>query len=102
MSRADWRRAQNNLMVRMVNDTIKATKPWVKFGIGPAGVAGKENTSAPVYGVEPCPTPSSDWQYNQIYADPLAWYNETFAWLSNIPLCICSTAFSSIRLLMDI
>ena len=76
MSRADWRRAQNNLMVRMVNEAIKATKPWVKFGIGPAGVAGKANTSAPVYGVEPCPTPSSDWQYNQIYADPLAWYNE--------------------------
>ena len=76
MSRADWRRAQNNLMVRMVHDAIKATKPWVKFGIGPAGVAGKANTSAPVYGVEPCPTPSSDWQYNQIYADPLAWYNE--------------------------
>ena len=76
MSRADWRRAQNNLMVRMVNDTIKAIKPWVKFGIGPAGVAGKANTSAPVYGVEPCPSPSSDWQYNQIYADPLAWYNE--------------------------
>ena len=48
----------------------------MKFGIGPAGVAGKANTSAPVYGVEPCPTPSSDWQYNQIYADPLAWYNE--------------------------
>lgn len=76
MTRADWRRAQNNLMVRMVNDTIKAVKPWVKFGIGPAGVAGKANTSAPVYGVEPCPTPASDWQYNQIYADPLAWYNE--------------------------
>lgn len=76
MSRADWRRAQNNLMIRMVNDTIKAIKPWVKFGVGPAGVAGKSNTSAPVYGVEPCPSPSSDWQYNGIYADPLAWYNE--------------------------
>ena len=76
MSRADWRRAQNNLMVRMVNDTIKAIKPWVTFGIGPAGVAGKANTSAPVYGVEPCPSPSGDWQYNGIYADPLAWYNE--------------------------
>lgn len=76
LSRADWRRAQNNLMVRMVNDTIKALKPWVTFGIGPAGVAGKANTSAPVYGVEPCPSPSSDWQYNGIYADPLAWYNE--------------------------
>lgn len=76
LSRADWRRAQVNLMVREVHDTIKALKPWVTFGIGPAGVAGKENTSAPVYGVEPCPTPSSDWQYNQIYSDPLAWYNE--------------------------
>ena len=76
MSRADWRRAQNNLMVRMVNETIKSIKPWVKFGLGPAGVTGKANTSAPVYGVEPCPTPASDWQYNQIYADPLAWFNE--------------------------
>ena len=76
MSRADWRRAQNNLMIQMVNQTIKSIKPWVKLGLGPAGVAGKANTSAPVYGVEPCPSPSSDWQYNQIYADPLAWYNE--------------------------
>lgn len=76
LSRADWRRAQVNLMVREVHDTIKALKPWVTFGIGPAGVAGKANTSAPVYGVEPCPSPSSDWQYNQIYSDPLAWYNE--------------------------
>ena len=76
LSRADWRRAQVNLMVREVRDTIKAIKPWVTFGIGPAGVAGKANTSAPVYGVEPCPSPSSDWQYNQIYSDPLAWYNE--------------------------
>lgn len=76
MSRKDWRRSINNLMIRMVNDTIKATKPWVKFGVGPAGVAGKANTSAPVYGVEPCPTPAGDWQYNDICADPLAWYNE--------------------------
>ncbi len=76
MTRADWRRVQNNLMVSMVNSTIKSIKPWVKFGIGPAGVAGKANTSAPVYGVEPCPSPSGDWQYNGIYADPLAWYNE--------------------------
>lgn len=76
LSRADWRRAQVNLMVRNVRDTIKATKPWVTFGIGPAGVAGSYNTSAPVYGVEPCPSPSGDWQYNGIYSDPLAWYNE--------------------------
>ena len=75
MSRADWRRAQVNEMVRMVRDTIRAVKPYVHFGIGPAGIAGKENTSAPVYGVEPCPV-GSDWQYNGIYSDPLAWYDQ--------------------------
>lgn len=73
LSRADWRREQVNLMVRNVRDTIKATKPWVTFGIGPAGVAG---ASADKYGVEHCPSPSGDWQYNGIYSDPLAWYNE--------------------------
>ena len=73
MARADWRRAQVNLMVRNVHDTIKATKPWVTFGIGPAGVAG---ASASKHGVEPCPSPSGDWQYNGIYSDPLAWYHE--------------------------
>ena len=72
MSRADWRRAQNNLMIRMVNDTIKALKPWVTFGLGPAGKAG---ASADKYGVEHSPI-GGDWQYNGIYADPLAWYNE--------------------------
>lgn len=75
MSRADWRRAQVNDMVRMVRDTIRAVKPYVHFGIGPAGIAGKANTSAPVYGVEPCPV-GSDWQYNGIYSDPLAWYDQ--------------------------
>ena len=74
LSRADWRREQVNDMVRMVHDTIQATKPWVSFGIGPAGIAGKSNTSAPVYGVEGCPV-GSDWQYNGIYSDPLAWYD---------------------------
>ena len=75
MTRADWRRAQVNEMVRMVRDTIRAVRPYVHFGIGPAGIAGKANTSAPVYGVEPCPV-GSDWQYNGIYSDPLAWYDQ--------------------------
>lgn len=74
LSRADWRREQVNDMVRMVRDTIRYTKPYVSFGIGPAGIAGKSNTSAPVYGVDPCPV-GSDWQYNGIYSDPLAWYD---------------------------
>ena len=74
LSRADWRREQVNTMVAQVRDSIRALKPYVSFGIGPAGIAGVATTSAPVYGVEPCPV-GSDWQYNGIYSDPLAWYD---------------------------
>ena len=76
MSQGDWRRENVNDMVRMVNDYIKETKPWVRFGIGPAGVASGANLPdvAAKYGVEPCP--GSDWQYEGIYSDPLAWLSE--------------------------
>jgi len=69
---ADWRRQNVNKMVQMVYDTIKAEKPWVRFGIGPAGVAASSSSVASQYGVTPCPS-GSDWQYNGIYSDPLAW-----------------------------
>ena len=72
MSQGDWRRENVNQMVKDVSDMIKATKPWVRFGIGPAGVACTAQAVADKYGVEPCPA-GSDWQYNQIYSDPMAW-----------------------------
>ncbi len=75
MSISDWRRANVNLMVREVYDMVQATKPYVKFWIGPAGVAGTASTSASKHNVDPCPT-GSDWQYNTIYSDPLAWLEE--------------------------
>ena len=71
MSQGDWRRENVNMMVRDVNNMVKATKPWVRFGIGPAGVACGIQSVADQYGVEPCP--GNDWQYNQIYSDPMAW-----------------------------
>lgn len=71
MSQGDWRRENVNHMVADVNDMVKATKPWVRFGIGPAGVACSAASVAAKYGVEP--SPGSDWQYNQIYSDPMAW-----------------------------
>ena len=71
MSQGDWRRENVNQMVKDVNDMVKSTKPWVRFGIGPAGVACSSQEVADKYGVEPCP--GSDWQYNQIYSDPMAW-----------------------------
>ncbi|MBR1803339.1 MAG: family 10 glycosylhydrolase [Muribaculaceae bacterium] len=75
MSIADWRRANVNEMVKQMYDMVQLTRPGVKFGIGPAGVAGTRATSASKHGVDPCPT-GSDWQYNQIYSDPLAWLEE--------------------------
>lgn len=75
LSIADWRRANVNLMVRNVYDMVQTTRPGVKFAIGPAGVAGTRSTSAARHGVDPCPT-GSDWQYNGIYSDPLAWLEE--------------------------
>ena len=66
LSIADWRRKNVNDMVHDVNAAIKKAKPYVVFGIAPAGVA-----SGAAYGLT---TPSNEWQYNQIYSDPLAWY----------------------------
>ncbi|MDD2961126.1 MAG: family 10 glycosylhydrolase [Muribaculaceae bacterium] len=74
MAQGDWRRENVNTMVRKVNAMIKSVKPWVRFGISPAGIAGTANTSASKYGVRP--SPGSDWQYNQIHSDPLAWMSE--------------------------
>lgn len=74
LSQGDWRRENVNDMVRMVNAYIKSNKPWVRFGIGPAGVACSSEAVAEKYGVEPCP--GSDWQYNGIYSDPMAWISE--------------------------
>ncbi|MBQ9076732.1 MAG: family 10 glycosylhydrolase [Muribaculaceae bacterium] len=76
LSIGDWRRANVNQMVKDCYETIKELRPDVRFGIGPAGVSYK---SASKYGL---PTLSSygstasDWQYDQIYADPLTWMHE--------------------------
>jgi len=72
MTFGDWRRANVNRMVKAVYDMIQITRPDIRFGISPAGVAG---TSAPNYGLPRCPA-GSDWQYNGIFSDPLAWLNE--------------------------
>jgi len=73
--RADWRRQNVNKMVKDVYDAIQAINPAIRFGISPAGVAGTSQAVANKYGVPRCPI-GSDWQYNGIYADPLAWLSE--------------------------
>lgn len=72
MSIGDWRRENINIFVREFQAMIEESHPDMRFGISPAGVAGK---SAAKFGVDPCPI-NSDWQYNTIYSDPLAWLHD--------------------------
>jgi len=37
-NRDDWRRQNVNVFIRRVYESIKAVKPWVKFGISPFGI----------------------------------------------------------------
>lgn len=72
LSFGDWRRDNVNRMVQAVYDMIQETRPEVRYGISPAGVAASSSAVAGMHGVDPCPT-GSDWQYNGIFSDPLAW-----------------------------
>ncbi len=72
LSQKDWRRANVNEMVARVGAAIKAVKPYVVFGIGPAGVASPANVESE-YGLPAAPG-GGDWQYDGIYSDPLAWF----------------------------
>lgn len=75
LSRGDWRRTNVNKMVKAVYERIQSIKPYVTFGISPAGVAASNAAVANKYGVLPSPV-GSDWQYNDIFSDPLAWLYE--------------------------
>lgn len=73
MSIGDWRRDNVNRMVSEVNDAIKAIKPWVRFGISPAGAGGAGRKASD--GIPPLSDycSASDWVYSSICCDALAW-----------------------------
>ncbi|GHV57790.1 hypothetical protein FACS1894182_07600 [Bacteroidia bacterium] len=75
LSRADWRRNNVNQMVKDVQARINSIKPYITFGIGPAGVSASTLAHADKYGVDPAPA-GSDWQYEGISSDPLAWLKD--------------------------
>jgi len=62
-SRSDWRRDNINLFVKMVHDSIRVVKPFVKFGLSPLGIW-KSGVPAGTSGLD---------AYNAIYADAVAW-----------------------------
>ena len=68
----DWRRENVNKTVKAVYDMVQENKPYVRFGVSPAGVA---SGGAADVGIDPY-VGASDWQYAGIYSDPLAWLNQ--------------------------
>ena len=75
MSFGDWRRANVNGMVADVYEMIQEVDPSCKFGISPAGAACTDANVAASHGVTKMPV-ASDWQYNGIFSDPVAWLEE--------------------------
>jgi uncharacterized lipoprotein YddW (UPF0748 family) len=59
----DWRRDNVNILIRSIRDTVNAIKPWLKFGMSPAGIW-KNGVPPGVSGWDP---------YSAIYCDAVAW-----------------------------
>lgn len=75
LSQADWRRSNVARTIRMVGEMINREKPWVRFGVSPAGVAGGNGVAAAKFGLEP-PSVGHDWMYDRIFCDPIQWLDE--------------------------
>jgi uncharacterized lipoprotein YddW (UPF0748 family) len=77
-NKGDWRRNNVNLLIKEMHETIRALKPWVKFGVSPFGVY--RNRSS-----DPSGSNTKALQnYDDLYADVLLWLRE--GWVDyNIP-----------------
>ncbi len=64
-NRDDWRRANVNLFVQKISQSIKTAKPWVKFGISPFGIWRP--------GVPAGISPKALDAYGKLYADAKLW-----------------------------
>ncbi len=63
---SDWRRQNVNLMIKRIHDGIKATKPYVKFGISPFGIY-RPGKAPGIVGLD---------QYDSLYADVKLWVEQ--------------------------
>jgi uncharacterized lipoprotein YddW (UPF0748 family) len=65
LSRDDWRRANVNQFIQKVSQSVKAVKPWVKFGVSPFGIWRP--------GVPAGISPKALDAYGKLYADAPLW-----------------------------
>lgn len=67
-----WRRANVAKTVEAVNDMILRERPYVRFGIAPAGVGGGNGKATDPLGL-PRPKVGNDWMYDRIHCNPIDW-----------------------------
>ncbi len=69
----DWRRHVVTTLIKDISSTIRATKPWVKFGISPFGVWRNQDKDA-----SGSPTNAGQTSYDNLYADGLLWLKKGY------------------------
>lgn len=74
----DWRRDNVNVLIKEIHETVRACKPWVKFGVSPFGIYRNKKS-------DPNGSDTNGLQnYDDLYADVLMWVNN--GWVDyNIP-----------------
>lgn len=71
-NKGDWRRNNTYLLIKELSEKIRATKPWVKYGISPSGVWGNKKDGLP----QGSNTNASFTNYNSSFADTKRWVEE--------------------------
>ncbi|GAB6395671.1 MAG: family 10 glycosylhydrolase [Bacteroidales bacterium] len=71
-TRGDWRRNNVNALIKELKQTIRETKPWVRFGVSPFGIyRNRKNTpdgsGSKTNGLQ---------NYDDLYADILLWIKQ--------------------------
>lgn len=70
MTKADWRRDNVNKLIVELRDSIRANKPWIKFGVSPFGIWKNQNN-------DPQGSATNGGQsYYDNYADSRKWARE--------------------------
>ena len=79
-NRDEWRRYNVNLLIEQLFTTIRATKPWVKFGVSPFGIYHNAKTGDQIPGSQT----NGLQNFDQLYADVLFWIDK--GWVDyNVP-----------------
>ena len=72
----DWRRSNVDDVVKTLYNQIQASKPWVRFGMGPGGIWSMDKNAAKAYGLTlPSGIRGSD-PYTELYCNTVEWIKQ--------------------------